>query len=122
MGKAKNPRNQRIIRHARMRKKISGTAERPRLCIFRSLNQIYAQIVDVSIGHTIVSASSLDSESRQQSNGQSKTEWSKVVGTVLSHRAINKGIRKVVFDRGGYRYHGRIKALAEAAKEGGLVF
>lgn len=122
MGNTKNPKNQRLVRHARMRKRISGTPERPRLCVFRSLNQIYAQIIDDSFGHTLTSASTLEPEGKKQSDGKSKTEWSKVVGALIAQRAVKKGISLVVFDRGGYKYQGRIKALAEAAKEGGLVF
>ena len=111
-----------MVRHRRLRKKLAGTGERPRLSVFRSLNQIYAQVVDDVRGHTIVSASSLDPEAKGQRNGKNKTETAKLVGELLARRAREQGIQVVVFDRGGYKHHGRVKALADAAREGGLRF
>ena len=116
----KRDRNEvRVIRHARVRKKISGTPEMPRLCVYRSLNHIYAQIIDDTKGVTLVSASSL--EKGFEGSG-SNCEAAKKVGEAIAERARAKGIETVVFDRGGYLYHGRVKALAEGAREGGLQF
>lgn len=112
----------RKIRHKRIRKRIFGTPERLRLNVYRSLKHIYAQIIDDTKGHTLVSASTLEPSIREQIKGLSKTEEAKVVGKILAERAIAKGITQVVFDRGGYKYHGRVKALAEGAREGGLQF
>lgn len=109
-------------RHIRVRKKLAGTAERPRLNVYRSLAQIYAQVIDDNAGHTLTSASTLDSEVKPRLEGLNKTEQAKIVGTVISERAVAKGVKQVVFDRGGYRFHGRVKALAEAAREAGLEF
>lgn len=109
-------------RHERVRKTVVGTGDRPRLNVFRSLNEIYAQVIDDSQGHTIVAASSLDPELRDQAKGLKKTEQAKLVGDLVAKRALAKGVEQVVFDRGGYLYHGRVKALAEAAREGGLKF
>ncbi|UCH51145.1 MAG: 50S ribosomal protein L18 [Chloroflexota bacterium] len=109
-------------RHIRVRAKLSGTATRPRLCIFRSLNHIYAQVVDDSVGYTLVSASSLDAEIRDKIAGKRKTESAEMVGSLVAQRALNKGIKQIAFDRGGYQYHGRVKALAEAARKAGLDF
>jgi large subunit ribosomal protein L18 len=109
-------------RHERVRKNVVGTSDRPRLNVFRSLGQIYAQVIDDSRGHTLVSASSLDSEIRDQAKGLGKIEQAKLVGDLVAKRALAKGLDQVVFDRGGYLYHGRVKALAEAAREGGLKF
>ena len=109
----------RVKRHWRQRKNVNGTAERPRLNVFRSLNNIYAQIIDDEKGVTLVSASSLDKEI-QISGGNS--EGAKAVGKLVAERAIAKGIKAVVFDRGGYIYHGRVAALAAAAREAGLKF
>jgi large subunit ribosomal protein L18 len=106
----------------RVRKKLSGTAERPRLCVFRSLNHAYAQVVDDKLGHTLVSASTLDREIRSEVDGKRKIEAAQFVGKLVAERAMKRGITKVAFDRGGYKYHGRVKALAEAAREVGLVF
>lgn len=112
----------RMRRHQHVRKHVSGTPERPRLNVFRSLNHIYAQIIDDVAGHTLASASTLDSEVRDQVAGLTKTEQAKIVGKVLAERALARGIKQVVFDRGGYKYHGRVQALAEAAREAGLDF
>ncbi|MGD1212317.1 MAG: 50S ribosomal protein L18 [Candidatus Acidiferrales bacterium] len=108
--------------HVRMRKRIAGTSERPRLCVHRSTRHIRAQVVDDASGHTIVSASSLDKEVRAQIKGGGNIAASKVVGKMVAERARAKGVDKVVFDRGGYQYHGRVQALAEAAREAGLKF
>lgn len=116
-----NPRLARQKRHLRVRLKIAGSATKPRLCVFRSLNHIYAQIIDDTKGHTLVTASSLEPELKS-SNGKSKTALAVLVGTTLAQRALGKGIIQVAFDRGGYQYHGRVKALAEAARQGGLKF
>ncbi|CUS91016.1 LSU ribosomal protein L18P [Candidatus Kryptobacter tengchongensis] len=107
----------------RVRAKIIGTPERPRLSVYRSLKHIYAQIIDDTKGHTLVAMSSLSKEIRDEvRNAKTKTEVSRIVGLALAKKALEKGITKVVFDRNGYKYHGRVKALAEAAREGGLVF
>jgi large subunit ribosomal protein L18 len=108
--------------HVRMRKKIAGTSERPRLCVHRSSRHIRAQVVDDLAGRTIVSASSLDKEVRATLKGGGNVAASKVVGKAIAERARAKGVEKVVFDRGGYQYHGRVQALAEAAREAGLKF
>ena len=113
---------QRLRRHARVRKYISGNAERPRLAVFRSSEEIYAQVIDDLAGHTMAAASSIDHALRDQVDGKTKTEKSRLVGKLVPERAKEKGITKVVFDRGGFRYIGRIKALAEAAREAGLEF
>ena len=112
----------RIMRHVRLRQKVKGTPERPRLAVFRSLNHVSAQIVDDSQGITLVAASSLESEIRKKMRNKPKTEASKLVGTLLAERAKKKGFSAVIFDRGGHKYHGRVKALAEAVREKGLVF
>jgi large subunit ribosomal protein L18 len=109
-------------RHARVRKRVHGTAERPRLNVFRSLRHIHAQVIDDAAGHTMLAASTLDPEIVPQIQGKPKVEQAKVVGETLARRAMEQGIREIVFDRGGYRYHGRVKALAEGARAGGLQF
>ncbi|BAZ45040.1 ribosomal protein L18 [Chondrocystis sp. NIES-4102] len=108
-------------RHRRVRKKVSGTPERPRLCIFRSNNHIYAQVIDDVAQHTLVAASDFNIESKSSTTGAT-CEVSAAVGQLIAQRAIEKGIAKVVFDRGGNLYHGRVKALADAAREAGLDF
>ncbi len=105
-----------------MRKRVSGTPARPRLCVFRSLNHTYAQVIDDNLGHTIASASTLEQRIRSEADGRRKVEAAKLVGTLVAERAMKKGITRVVFDRGGYKYHGRVKAMAEAAREVGLLF
>ncbi len=115
-------RKARIRRHRRVRAKIFGTPERPRLNVFRSLGHIYAQIIDDTVGHTLVSASTIDRELRDQVAGKNKTEAARMVGELVAKRAQALGIKKVVFDRGGYKFHGRVKALADAAREAGLDF
>lgn len=112
----------RIRRHARVRKNLAGTAERPRLNVYRSLSGIYAQVIDDQAGQTLVSASTVDKELREKIKGLKKAEQAKLVGQVVAERAKGKGIQSVVFDRGGYRYIGRIKAVADGAREGGLKF
>ncbi len=109
-------------RHYRMRAKVAGTAERPRMNVYRSLDHIYVQVIDDEAGHTLVSASTIDKEVSAQIDGKSRVEAAKVVGLVAAERAKKAGIEKIVFDRGGYRYHGRIAAVADGAREAGLVF
>ncbi len=119
MIKKQNSNVARLRRHERVRKNISGTAEKPRLNVFRSLNHIYAQIIDDTKGITLVSASSLDKAF--EGNG-GNAEGAKIVGKMVAERALEKGIKTVVFDRGGYIYHGRVAALADGAREAGLEF
>lgn len=119
MIKRPDTRTQRIKRHARVRSKISGTPERPRLSVFRSENNIYAQIIDDVAGVTLASASTV--EKGFEGNG-GNIEAAKKIGAAIAERALQKGLENVVFDRGGYIYHGRVKALAEGAREGGLKF
>lgn len=109
-------------RHLRVRRKIGASKDRPRLSVFRSLKHIYAQIVDDSEGQTLAAASTLDPEIRDQVADLKKSEQAKVVGEILAKRATARGIEKVVFDRGGYKYHGRVQSLAEGARAGGLKF
>ena len=109
-------------RHRRVRVKISGTAERPRLNIFRSLKHIYAQVIDDVEGVTLVAASTIDTELASKVNSKTKKEQAVLVGQFVAERAQAAGINEVVFDRGGFRYHGRVKVLAEAAREAGLKF
>jgi large subunit ribosomal protein L18 len=118
----KNRAEARVRRHARVRKNLSGTAARPRLSIFRSLSEIYAQVIDDSAGRTLVSASSVDRELRAKMDGKKKIDQAKLVGQAVAERAQSKGIAAVVFDRGGFRYTGRVKALADSARESGLQF
>ncbi|MCL0095095.1 50S ribosomal protein L18 [Dehalococcoidia bacterium] len=120
MASDRDTRIKRKRRHLRIRKRVTGTHKRPRLCVFRSLKHIYAQILDDTSGRTLASASSLDPGVRAQT--QSKTEDAKLVGMLLGRRALDRGIEQVAFDRGGYKYHGRVKALAEAVREAGLKF
>ena len=116
----KTRREARIRRHLRVRKKIHGTPERPRLNVFRSLGHIYAQVIDDEAGRTLVTASTIDKELRAQMEGLTKTERARLVGKAVAERAKAAGITTVVFDRGGYQYIGRVKALADGAREGGL--
>jgi large subunit ribosomal protein L18 len=107
----------------KIRKKISGTPERPRLSVFRSLDNIYAQIIDDTTGKTLVAVSSLNKEAKEDVKSvKGKINKSKLIGSILAKKALEKDIKQVVFDRGGFRYHGRVKALADGAREGGLVF
>jgi large subunit ribosomal protein L18 len=112
----------RTRRHSRVRKNLAGSTERPRLNVFRSLSGIYAQVIDDSAGNTLVSASTVDRDLREKMKGLKKAEQAKLVGQTVAERAKSKGIQAVVFDRGGYRYSGRVKALADGAREGGLQF
>jgi large subunit ribosomal protein L18 len=112
----------RIRRHVRVRKNIAGTSERPRLSVFRSITDIYAQVIDDQAGQTLASASSIDNELRTKMEGLNKTEQAKLVGQAVADRAKSKGISTVIFDRGGFRYVGRVKALADGARENGLQF
>jgi large subunit ribosomal protein L18 len=108
--------------HARVRTRVVGTPERPRLCVYRSLGHIYGQIIDDRGGRTLVSASSIDKEARKNLKGGGNIASAKAVGKIIADRAKAAGVVKVVFDRGGYKYHGRVKALADAAREAGLQF
>ena len=122
MALPKTRRGRRVMRHARVRRKVKGTSGRPRLAVFRSLNHVYAQVIDDSKGVTLAAASTLEAELRGQQAGQGKSGISKAVGGLIASRAKAQGITEVVFDRAGYKYHGRVKVLADAAREGGLVF
>ena len=108
--------------HDRVRMTVSGTAERPRLCVYRSLDHIYAQVIDDRAGKTLVSASTADKDTKKNLKGGGNVAAAKVVGKAIADRAKAAGVGKVVFDRGGYKYHGRVKALADAAREAGLQF
>ena len=119
MPRDKDSRKLRVVRHRRVRNKVNGTTQRPRLCVFRSLKGIYAQVIDDTRGHTVAYASSQEVPA---SEATPKLTASVAVGKLVAERAIAAGVTTVVFDRGGYRFHGRVKALADAAREGGLVF
>jgi len=112
----------RYRRHARVRAKVKGTTSRPRLCVYRSLSHIYAQVIDDSRGNTLVSTSTLDPAIKGEAVGKVKRDKAKLVGSLVAKQALSKGISQIVFDRGGYKYHGRVKALAEAARQEGLKF
>ncbi|MBE7023073.1 MAG: 50S ribosomal protein L18 [Ruminococcaceae bacterium] len=120
MIKRKNKEEARQARHARVRKKVSGTPETPRLCVYRSLKNIYAQIIDDTTGKTLVSASTLDADLKANYGGNK--EAAKAVGMLIAKKALDANIKEVVFDRGGYVYHGRVAELAAGAREGGLDF
>ena len=122
MDKAKQRRLARQRRHARVRRRLQGTAQRPRLSVFRSLKHMHTQIIDDVQGNTLVAASTLDAEVQTKASGKDKSAQAAAVGELLAERASEAGIKQVVFDRGGYKYHGRVKALAEAARKGGLEF
>ena len=109
-------------RHTRVRKRVVGTPARPRLNVFRSHKHIYAQVVDDTVGHTLASASTIDVELQAEVGEKAKLDQAKLVGAKVAERALDAGIKDVVFDRGGYKYHGRVKALADAAREAGLKF
>ena len=117
-----NSNEARLRKHVRVRKKVSGTSERPRLNVFRSLNHIYAQVIDDSTGTTLAAASTLDQDLKGKVAYGGNKDAAKEVGKLIAKKAIDKGIKKVVYDRGGYIYHGRVKELAEAAREAGLEF
>lgn len=110
----------RLARHARVREKVYGTSERPRLCVYRSLSNISVQVIDDTKGHTLVSASTLDKDLQAKLKGKTKTEQSQIVGAEIAKKAKAKKIKQVVFDRGGYLYTGRVKALADACRDAGL--
>lgn len=117
---ARESKNQIRVRvHERIRKRLAGTPERPRLVVFRSVNHIYAQVIDDAVGHTLASAGSTEKDLRGKGGN---VEGAKLIGRTVAERAKGKGVTKVVFDRGGYQYHGRVKALADAAREAGLEF
>ncbi len=120
--KTNAPRLARIRRHERVRNKVSGTAEKPRLAVFRSLNHIYAQVIDDTKGVTLASASTLDPEVTGNLDGKAKKSQAELVGQAVAKRAMEKGVQLVVFDRGGYKYNGRVQALADAARKEGLKF
>ncbi len=122
MKRTATPRAARVRRHARVRRRVSGTESKPRLCVFRSLSHIYAQVIDDVARVTVVSASDVEAAVKAQSNGKKKADVASLVGNLVAERAKEKGISQVVFDRGGYPFHGRIKALAEAARAAGLDF
>ncbi len=122
MGKPNKRQVARKRRHARVREQLEGTSERPRLNVHRSLNHIYVQLIDDSQGRTLLAVSSLDPSLRKSLAGKTKTEQAAAVGKTLAERATEAGISQVVFDRGGYKYHGRVKKLADASREGGLQF
>jgi len=115
-------REARLRRHIRVREKIAGTDSRPRLCVFRSLNHIYAQVIDDTKGQTIAAASPLDADIKKDVKGKKKTARAEMVGTLIAKRAKDKGVAQVTFDHGGFKYQGRVKALAEAARKSGLKF
>ena len=112
----------RVKKHTRLRNRYSGTAERPRLAVFRSNNHMYAQIIDDSLGHTLVAASTVEKEIKAELENTDTVDAAAYVGTVIAKRALEKGIKEVVFDRGGFIYQGKIQALADAAREAGLEF
>ena len=116
------PRQARKRRHARVRANVKGTASRPRLCVFRSLVHTHAQVIDDLSGHTLAAASTLDPDLKAQAQGKTKTRAAQLVGELIAKRALERGITQVVFDRAGYKYHGRVKAVAEAARAAGLIF
>ncbi len=122
MGKKRTRAVARKRRHIRVRRNVIGTAERPRLNVFRSLDEIYAQVIDDNKGHTLVSASTLENELKKKLKGKTKKEQAKLVGQAVADRAKKKGVKDVVFDRGGYKYIGRVAALADGARENGLKF
>ncbi|HJA71636.1 MAG TPA: 50S ribosomal protein L18 [Candidatus Lachnoclostridium stercoravium] len=112
----------RVKKHARLRNRFAGTAERPRLAVFRSNNHMYAQIIDDTVGHTLVAASTVEKAVKEELQYTDNVEAAAYIGTLIAKRALEKGISTVVFDRGGFVYHGKVKALADAAREAGLVF
>ena len=122
MKRSKTARAARLRRHLRVRKKVHGTSQRPRLCVYRSLAHIYAQVIDDDRGHTIAAASDMEAKARSAAKGKPKTDVAKLVGELIGKRAKEQGISTVVFDRGGYQFHGRVEALATGAREAGLKF
>jgi len=122
MVKVRDAREARKRRHRRVRARLAGTPDRPRLSVFRSLQHVYAQVIDDVHGHTLAAASSLEPEIQSKLDGASKVKEAEIVGEAVARRALERGVTRVVFDRGGYLYHGRVKALAEGARKAGLVF
>ena len=122
MKRSKTAHAARLRRHLRVRKRVYGTGEKPRLCVYRSLTHIYAQVIDDDRGHTIAAASDVDADARGEVKGKRKSDVAKVVGELIGKRAKEQGVSTVVFDRGGYQFHGRVKALATGAREAGLKF
>ena len=122
MPKEGTSRIRRIARHQRVRKNVNGSSERPRMSVYRSLNHTYAQVIDDKKGVTLVSASSLEMSVKNNLTDKSKKEIASLVGSLIAERAVDNGLKEVIFDRGGYKYHGRVKAVAEAARKGGLTF
>ena len=122
MSRTETPRAARQRRHIRVRQTVAGTPDKPRLAVFRSSNHIYAQIIDDSAGHTLVHASDAGKDMGAVAKGKKKSDVAALVGEMMAKKAREKGIEAVVFDRAGFRYHGRVKALAEAARKGGLRF
>jgi len=122
MARVKTNKARRVMRHIRVRRKVKGTPARPRLAIYRSLNHIYAQVIDDTQGITLAAASSLENKLKSKSDGKRKMEVAYQVGELISERAKEKGVNTVVFDRGGYKFHARLQSLADAARKGGLVF
>ena len=122
MPKEGTSRIRRIARHQRVRKNVNGSSERPRMSVYRSLNHTYAQVIDDKKGVTLVSASSLEMSVKNNLTDKSKKEIASLVGSLIAERAMDNGLKDVIFDRGGYKYHGRVKAVAEAARKGGLTF
>ena len=120
--KAHTARAARIARHDRIRNKVVGNGQRPRLAIYRSLNHIYAQVIDDEQGRTMAQASSVEPDLRKQLTGKNKRQAAEIIGQTVAKRAVDAGVSQAVFDRGGFRYHGRVRALADAARKGGLVF
>ena len=122
MNRSKTNKAARIRRHKRLRKRIRGTQERPRLAVYRSTSHIYAQVIDDDRGHTIAAASDVEEQARGEAKGKRKSDIAKLVGELIGKRAKEQGITTVVFDRGGYQFHGRVEALASGAREAGLKF
>ena len=122
MGRIKTPGAARVVRHQRIRRRVSGTSERPRLNVFRSARHTYAQVIDDTLGHTLAAAGTLEIASQASVAKVAKMEAAREVGKLVAERAKAKGVKQVVFDRGGYLYHGRVKALADGAREEGLEF
>ena len=120
--KKRSRNDMRVVRHERLRRTLSGTAEKPRMSVFRSLKNIYVQVIDDEKGFTLASASTLEKALQPELKGHCNVEAAKVIGKTIAERAKSKGINAVVFDRGGHAYHGKVKALADAAREGGLEF
>jgi large subunit ribosomal protein L18 len=122
MKKTATPRAARVRRHIRLRKRVKGTAEKPRLAVYRSLSHIYVQVIDDVSRMTIASASDVEADLKSKSDGKKKSDVATMIGSLVAERARAKGVSEVVFDRGGYPFHGRIRALAQAARDGGLEF